>query len=139
MSRPSAPSPARVLIVEDEIFVAADLEATLEELGYEPIGIAADRETAFALAHRSPDIALVDLNLRDGETGIEIGRRLGAAGVAVLFITANPRSLGRGIPGTLGVVSKPADSETIAQALDYICNRRGGSASAPPSALHAFT
>jgi DNA-binding response OmpR family regulator len=134
MSIPAIPSATRVLIVEDEIFVAADLEATLEELGYEPIGIAADREAAFALADRGPDIALVDLNLRDGETGIEIGRRLGASGVAVLFLTANPRSLGQGVPGTLGVVSKPADSDTIAQALDYICGRL----SAPPPALRAF-
>ncbi len=138
MSSPCIPPAPRVLIVEDEIFVAADLEATLEDLGYDPIGIAADRETAFALAEQRPDIALVDLNLRDGETGMEIGRLLGAKGIAVLYMTANPRSLGDGVPGTLGVVGKPADGETIAQALGYICARRWGGGGAPPAALRAF-
>lgn len=138
MSIAAFPSAPRVLIVEDEIFVAADLAATLEDLGYEPIGIAADRETAIALAGQDPDIALVDLNLRDGETGVEIGRYLGAKGAAVLYITANPRSLGRGVPGTVGVMSKPTDGDTIAQVLDYICVRRRGGIAAPPAALRAF-
>jgi two-component system, response regulator PdtaR len=130
---------AKVLIVEDEIFVAADLEATLEELGYQPVGIAADRQTALALADTRPDIALVDLNLRDGETGVEIGERLGAKGVAVVFVTANPRSLGRGVSGTLGVISKPAEIDTIKRALSYACDRLRGGVSRPPADLYAFS
>jgi CheY-like chemotaxis protein len=134
-----SPSPiAKVMIVEDEIIVAVDLEATLEELGYQPVGIAPDRQTAFALASHRPDIALVDLNLRDGETGVEIGRRLCDEGIAVLFITANPRSLGAGVPGAIGVVTKPAQSEAVAQALAYICDRLRGVLSTPPHALQTF-
>jgi DNA-binding response OmpR family regulator len=127
------------LIVEDEILVAASLEATVEDLGYEPVGIAPDADTALALAARHPDIALVDLNLRDGETGAEIGARLAAEyGVAVLFVTANPRRLGQGVPGTLGVLGKPSDEEVVAAALDYVAQRRQGLAPPPPPAIMAF-
>lgn len=130
----------KVLIVEDEILVAASLEATVEDLGYEPVGIAPDAETALALAARRPDIALVDLNLRDGETGARVGARLAAEfGVAVLFITANPRRLGGGVPGTLGVLGKPSDEDSVAAALDYVAQRRRGLAPPPPPAIRPFT
>jgi DNA-binding NarL/FixJ family response regulator len=129
-----------VLIVEDEILVAASLEATVEDLGYEPIGIAPDAESALELAAARPDIALVDLNLRDGETGAQVGARLAAEyGVAVLFITANPRRLGGGIPGTLGVLGKPSDEDTVAAALAYVTQRRMGLAPPPPPAVRPFT
>ncbi|PWS38657.1 response regulator [Falsiroseomonas bella] len=132
--------PRTVLIVEDEILVAASLEATLEDLGYEPVGIAQDAETALALAARRPAIALVDLNLRDGETGAVVGARLAAEfGVAVLFITANPRRLGRGVPGTLGVLGKPVDEDKVAAAVEYVAQRRRGLAPPPPAAVLPFS
>jgi DNA-binding response OmpR family regulator len=128
-----------VLIVEDEILVAASLEATVEDLGYEPVGIAPDAATALELAAQRPDIALVDLNLRDGETGASVGARLAAEyGVAVLFITANPRRLGGGVPGTLGVLGKPSDEETVAAALHYVAGCKAGLAPPPPPAIRPF-
>ena len=65
----------KVLIVEDEIFVALEIEQIVEDAGFGVGAIAADR--AAALAHaRDCDIALVDLNLRDGPTGPQIGMEL---------------------------------------------------------------
>ena len=130
--------PAKVLIVEDEIFVAVDLEATLQEIGYRPVGIAPDTETALALIERRPDIALVDLNLRDGPTGPGIGRKLSEEGVAVLFVTANPLQLGDGIPGTVGVITKPMDRDLVIAALNYVMERLRGVDTPPPSGLSAF-
>jgi DNA-binding response OmpR family regulator len=130
---------ARVLIVEDEILVAANLEATLEDLGYEPIGIAPDMDAAMSLADARPDLALVDLNLRDGETGAQIGARLSRDhGVAVLFLTANPRSLGSGVPGTLGVVAKPYDQDVISTVINYALKRKAGALALPPPYLTEF-
>lgn len=126
------------MIVEDEILVAANLEATLEDLGYEPIGIAPDMDAAMSLADAHPDLALVDVNLRDGETGAQIGARLSRHGVAVLFLTANPRALGAGVPGTLGVVAKPYDEDVICAILDYALKRRDGAAPPPPPYLTEF-
>ena len=126
--------PARILIVEDEMLVAMELEAILEDLGHQPVGIAPDLETADVYSEEKLDLALVDLNLRDGLTGPEIGRRLSERGVTVLFITANPRLLGDGIAGTVGVLTKPTDEATVRAAIDYALGlRQGVSVSAPPT------
>jgi DNA-binding response OmpR family regulator len=131
---------ARILIVEDEMLVAMELEAILEDLGYISVGIAPDMPTALELATLKPDLALVDLNLRDGLTGPEIGKCLsGEFNASVLFITANPRVLGDGIAGTVGVLTKPTESEVVAAAVEYTLRRKTGDAAAvPPPSLRLF-
>ncbi|PPD13651.1 MAG: response regulator [Methylobacterium sp.] len=114
----------KILIVEDEAMVALDLEAWLEEFGYAPVGIAPDAATAYRLAATAPTLALVDLNLRDGLSGPEIGRRLAHEfGVRVLFMTANPRLLEPGIPGTLGVLAKPYEPQAVQAAIEFALER----------------
>lgn len=130
---------ARVLIVEDEMLVAMDMEALIEDLGFEPIGIAADRRDAMRLAGLGPDVALVDLNLRDGLTGPGIGRDLAARGVQVVFVTANPRELKGGVNGTLGVCEKPIDDGTIASVLGFAIARREGRDLPPPPGFSPFS
>ena len=130
---------AKILIVEDEMLVAIELEAILEDLGHAPVGIAADLADAISLFDQSLDLALVDLNLRDGLTGPEIGKRLSARGVPVLFITANPRQLGDGVAGTIGVLTKPTDAQTVRAAVNYALSRRNGDRSiSPPPSLRLF-
>ncbi|MDO8378812.1 response regulator [Phenylobacterium sp.] len=127
----------RVLIVEDEILVAMELEETLSELGHTVVGIAPDRRSFEALAGEGVDIALVDLNLRDGETGVEIGRTLANRhGAAVIFLTANPGLLEGGVAGTLGVLPKPASRHAVAAVVDYAARR--GPLLAPPGELRLF-
>jgi len=128
----------RILVVEDEIFVAAEIEYVISELGHEPIGIAADRRTALSLAPDT-DIALVDLNLQDGPTGMAIGSTLAQMhGVTVLFMTANPAQLGDGIPGTLGVLPKPVSERELKQALEFVVDHRRDGDGCPPRRLHLF-
>ncbi|MDQ3079416.1 MAG: response regulator [Pseudomonadota bacterium] len=132
--------PAKILIVEDEMLVAMELEADLEDLGHAPVGIAADLSDAEQYSALPIDLALVDLNLRDGLTGPEIGKRLTARGVTVLFITANPRQLGSGVAGIIGVLEKPTDEKTVRAAVDYALGVRIGDCKfAPPSMLKLFT
>ena len=129
---------ARILIVEDEMLVAMELEMLLEDLGHIPIGIVPDLETANLYFDEVIDLALVDLNLRDGLTGPQIGAKLGAKGVTVLFITANPRQLGEGITGAIGVITKPTDEATVRSAVDYALGVREGRPVTPPRALRLF-
>ena len=129
---------ARILIVEDEILVAMELESILEDLGHEPVGIAPDLGTVDQFGDEPIDLALVDLNLRDGLTGPDVGKRLSAKGVTVLFITANPRALGDGIAGTIGVLTKPSDPESVRAAVDYALGVRHGRQVSPPPALRLF-
>ena len=70
MSEASTRSRLRVLIVEDEALIAFDLEAQIEESGYEVTDIAHDVETCRAAARRMlPDVALMDYRLKNGDSG----------------------------------------------------------------------
>ena len=129
---------ARILIVEDEMLVAMELESLLEDLGHEVVGIAPDLQSARQLFDEDLDLALVDLNLRDGLTGPEIGRNLSSQGVTVLFVTANPRLLGEGIAGAIGVITKPADEDMVRSAVSYALAVRKGKRARPPADLRLF-
>lgn len=100
------------LIIEDEIFVALDLERILTDAGYKVAGIAADSDQALAAAPEC-EIAFVDINLRDGPTGPQIAERIARDyGVKVVFVTANPAQIG--IPSeALGYVRKPFSDRAI--------------------------
>jgi len=119
---------ARILIIEDEALVAMELRFVLEDLGYSVVGSAADAQTAREFVKgTNVDLALVDIHLSDGPTGVELGRGLAnESGVTVLYVTANPGMLRDGIPGTLGVLSKPTDERVVQNAVDYALRRRQG-------------
>lgn len=131
----------RVLIVEDEILVAAELEATLEERGFRSVGIAPDLASALVLAGERPDLALVDINLRDGRTGPVIAERLAREfGVAVLYLTANPpMAFEAAARGVIGVLDKPFEEDRVAAALGFAFGLKfGGARTAPPAGLTLF-
>ena len=129
---------ADVLIVEDEMLVACEMEAILEENGYRCAGIVPDLTAAARFFGRPLDVALVDLNLRDGFTGPQIGEQLSKSGIPVIFITANPTLLGNGIAGTIGVLTKPTDEKTLLQAVAYALGRREGRMVEPPPEMRLF-
>lgn len=119
---------ARILIIEDEALVAMELRFVLEDLGHEVVGLAADANTARNMVRETEvDLALVDIHLSDGPTGVELGRELGQElGVTVLFMTANPGMVRNGVAGTIGVLSKPTDERAVQTAVDYALRRRIG-------------
>lgn len=130
---------ASILIVEDEVFVALEMQCILEENGYHVLGIAADLNGALEYAQKGIDLALVDLNLRDGLTGPQIGERLANEhNAAVLFVTANPRLLGGGIAGTIGVLTKPTDEESLLSAVRFGLQRRNGEQAEAPPFIRCF-
>jgi len=112
----------RILIVEDQPLIALCLEEAVIELGYRPAGMASNKSKALALGAYA-DVALVDVDLLDGPTGPEIGRQLADNDVSVVFMTGNPVSLGDGVPGTLGVISKPLMDIEMIQAIQYAVDR----------------
>jgi CheY-like chemotaxis protein len=103
------------IIVEDEIFVALDLERILTDAGYSVVGIAADRLTACDIG-RGCDFAFVDVNLRDGPTGPDIAATLARDhNVKIVFVTANPAQIA-GHAQALGYVRKPFSEASITAA-----------------------
>lgn len=128
----------RVLIVEDEIFVATEIEHLVEEMGHDALPIASDQRSALRQAAEA-DVALVDLNLRDGPTGAQIGKILAQThGVTVVFMTANPSQLGEGVDGTLGVLSKPVTDRELQQAVRFAVARRCEEKAVPPQRFRIF-
>ncbi|MBW8303796.1 MAG: response regulator [Brevundimonas sp.] len=120
---------ARILIIEDEALVAMELRFVLEDLGHEVVATVAEAATARRIVRETEvDLALVDIHLSDGPTGVALGRELGQElGVSVLFMTANPGMVRDGVAGTIGVLSKPADEYAVQKAVDYALRPR-----APP-------
>lgn len=72
---PTFPPVGKILIVEDEFLVALQLEDIVSDGGYAVVGTVPDRASVLDL-DEAPDVALVDLNLRDGLTGPDIARHL---------------------------------------------------------------
>jgi len=127
----------RILIVEDQPLIALCLEEAAIELGYTSAGMAATKSKALHLG-ADADVALVDVNLLDGPTGPEIGKALADRDVSVVFMTANPESLGDGVPGTLGVISKPLLDMEMVQAIQYAVDKHHNRSAVCPKRLVEF-
>jgi DNA-binding response OmpR family regulator len=128
----------RVLIVEDEPVIGMDLEDAVTAAGHEVIGWATGHASAMALAEaRSPELAFVDLMLRDGDTGLGISQQLAERGVIVVLTTAQADQLSD-VEHLLGVMPKPYLTETVVAVLDYAAQQQHGTASEParPAGLH---
>jgi CheY-like chemotaxis protein len=124
----------KVLIVEDELLIALDLESIVLELGHEVIGPARSFPEAIELA-REAEVALVDVQLADGRTGPSIAERLANGyGVTVVFMTGNPEMV-RDSRNAVGVVSKPHWPAKVSEALDYAAAVRWGRPSQSPNFL----
>jgi DNA-directed RNA polymerase specialized sigma24 family protein len=99
-----------ILIIEDEVLIAMDLENLVESLGHRVIGIARTRTEAIDIAKtKRPGLILADIQLADGSSGLEaVNDLLGSFEVPVIFITAYPeRFLTGERPEPAFLISKP--------------------------------
>jgi len=79
---------ARILLVEDSWHVGNAIKRLLRSLGADVAGPAATITDAERLiAERKPDVAIVDINLRDGEQANPLLDRLQEEGIPVIVIT----------------------------------------------------
>ncbi|MFW6239357.1 MAG: response regulator [Thermodesulfobacteriota bacterium] len=80
---------ARVLIVEDEAILAANLEDQVREMGHEVVGVTGSGERAVRLClGEMPDLVLMDIRLEGEMDGLEAAQRIRESHpVAVVFIT----------------------------------------------------
>ena len=81
---------SKVLIVEDELLVARDIEQQLRELGYQPVGSATHGEHALELvAELRPDLVLMDIQLAGQMDGIAAAQFIRTRfALPVVFLTA---------------------------------------------------
>jgi DNA-directed RNA polymerase specialized sigma24 family protein len=120
-----------VLIIEDEPFIAADIEGLVENLGHRVFGIARTHREAIELAKaKRPGLILADIQLADGSSGLDaVNELLKSVEVPVVFITAYPeRFLTGERPEPAFLIPKPYQPATvsavISQALFFERNAR---------------
>jgi DNA-directed RNA polymerase specialized sigma24 family protein len=120
-----------VLIIEDETFIAMDLESLVKNLGHNVIGVARTHADAVALAkNKKPGLILADIQLADGSSGLDaVNELLRIFEVPVVFITAYPeRFLTGERPEPAFLISKPFQpamvSAVASQALFFQRNSR---------------
>lgn len=125
-----------VAIIEDEFLVAMQIEDILLDNGYTVVATASDFADAAAIAEPT-DVALVDLNLRDGLSGPKIARMLSKRfGTKIIYVTASSAKIGVPAATALGVVHKPFTRAGIEAAIAYAVDN-GISVPRPPE-LHAL-
>jgi chemotaxis family two-component system sensor kinase Cph1 len=79
----------RVLIAEDNLFAAMELERVLVDLGYEPVGPVAQLDQALRLARQEAlDGALLDVDLR-GELAFAVAEELERRRIPVIFASGH--------------------------------------------------
>ena len=87
MANSARDSSLHVLIVEDEMLVAMELEDILRAQGYSVLGPAASIKTAIALiAIARPDAALLDLNL-SGHSAVPVAATLNGHNVPFVIVS----------------------------------------------------
>jgi two-component system, response regulator PdtaR len=111
-------SKLKILIVEDEFFIALDLEEQATSLGHTVVGTAVMAEEAIKLAgERRPDIVLMDIRLAGATDGIAAALAIRSQhGIESIFVTGNtdPHTLMRAQAiKPLGVLEKPITLERL--------------------------
>jgi DNA-binding LytR/AlgR family response regulator len=83
--------PIRILIVEDNVIIADDMQSMLEEIGYEIVDNVIVYEQAVAvLKQKEVDLVLIDIILASDKTGIDLGKHIRENyDIPFIFVTSN--------------------------------------------------
>lgn len=140
----------RVLVVEDEPLVATLLSDSLTRRGFD-VRVAHSASAGVKSAENfDPDIAVLDINLGHGATGVDLAFILQQKfpGVAVVFLTQHPnlKTAGysaRDMPANCTFVRKDlvTDGDAVFDAIDAAVSDRKkvGTAELPSTALDRLT
>jgi PAS domain S-box-containing protein len=113
---------ARIMVVEDERITAADLEASLEDLGYAVTAIAASGKQAIRGAETTlPDLVLMDIRIKGEMDGIDAAREIRQRfDIPVIYLTAHAddETLERAKSAEpLGYIVKPFQASELGAAI----------------------
>ena len=115
-------APVRVLLVEDEILTALDIESLVQQLGYEVCGIAASAPEAVQAADDlRPDLVLMDIRLARGTDGVQAAGEIRTRfDIASLYLSAHTDAAtltGAQATEPLGFIAKPYTQVQLEAAL----------------------
>jgi PAS domain S-box-containing protein len=119
---------AKILVVEDEGVVAADIEESLRRMGYSVVGAAASAVSAIRKAvETEPDLVLMDIKLKGPVDGVDAASELHERlGIPVVYLTAHADAeiLERAKKSSpLGYVLKPFDERSLRSAVEIALHK----------------
>ncbi|WP_420601395.1 LytR/AlgR family response regulator transcription factor [Flagellimonas sp.] len=83
--------PIKILIVEDNVIIADDMQSMLEEIGYEIVdNVIVYEQAVDVLKNNHVDLVLIDIILASDKTGIDLGKHIrDAYNIPFIFVTSN--------------------------------------------------
>ncbi|WP_201829759.1 HWE histidine kinase domain-containing protein [Microvirga zambiensis] len=113
-----------LLLVEDQLLIALDVEAMLTERGLGDITISASVDDALRkLSAFMPDVAILDVNLGEG-TSIPVAEALARRKIPFVFATGyGEKGMVPAAFSDIPVVRKPYDSESLIGAIASVTGR----------------
>lgn len=83
--------PIRILIVEDNVIIADDMQSMLEEIGYEIVdNVIVYEQAVEVLKTKEVDLVLIDIILASDKTGIDLGKHIRENyNIPFIFVTSN--------------------------------------------------
>jgi CheY-like chemotaxis protein len=122
-----------VLIVEDEMLLAMDIEAMVLDCGHHVMADAAClREVESLQPDISPQLAFVDVHLAENSSGLDVCRYIKHhwPDAIIVFVTANISKIPSDFGGAHGAIAKPFSHAGVVSAIRYLAN---GVFDPPPS------
>lgn len=114
-----------VLIVEDEVLLAMDIEAMVEDCGHH---VAAEASCLIEVEQLTDDIipqlAFVDLHLAHNSNGFEVCEAIQKRwpDALIVFVTANVAKIPSDFCGAHGVIAKPFSHAGVILAIKYLAS-----------------
>ena len=81
----------KILIVEDNVIIADDMQSMLEEIGYEIVdNVIVYEQAVEVLKNKEVDLVLIDIILASDKTGIDLGKHIRENyNIPFIFVTSN--------------------------------------------------
>ena len=115
-----------ILLVEDSWHVGKAMKGLLRVLGAEVVGpVATTTDAARVVAERTPDVAIVDVNLRHGETSSNLIDRLLEQRIPVIIVTGYA-AVSLPTRNVEAILEKPVSKQRLLENLRPIIARRLG-------------
>ncbi len=116
-----------MLIVEDSISYALELEQLASEIGYNVLATVDNSGDALDIIFSEhPDIIMMDVNINGRLTGIDIAKRIIHLNIPVLYVTSfnDPKTYQEALESNLiGYIVKPVDKLTLTTSLKLLIER----------------
>lgn len=117
-------SKGRILVVEDELIVARDIQVTLQSFGYDVPEIVMSGEEAVQAAYRlRPDLIMMDIMIQGAMDGVESAEIIRSQfNIPVIYLTAysDEETLRRAkLTESYGFIAKPFDERELYVAVEF--------------------